>query len=92
MTAASRPAFLVTVLNKERGIYQSVMSALSQTCPCDIYISDAGSTDNTPAEIDRALQPPISFPHHTVTRLHPKLSEVRCGIKTLTVNRNKRLR
>lgn len=84
MTSASnRPAFLITVLNKERMVYRSVMGALSQTYPCDIYISDAGSTDNTPAEIERALQHSHSFPHHAITRLHPKLSEVKCGLRIL---------
>ena len=82
MTTDKRPAFFVTVLNKERMIYQSVMGALSQTYPCDIYISDGGSTDNTPAEIDRALQNSKDYPQHTVTRLHPKLSEVKCGLRT----------
>lgn len=83
MTSAERPAFFITVLNKERMIYQSVMGALLQTYPCDIYISDAGSTDNTPAEIDRALNNSHLFPHHSFTRLHPKLSEKKCGLRIL---------
>ncbi len=82
-SAGSRPAFLITVLNKERMIYQSVRSALAQTYPCDIYISDAGSTDNTPSEIERALQHSHSHPHHTITRLRPQLSEVKCGLRIL---------
>lgn len=83
MASGDRPAFLVTVLNKERFVYQSVMGALAQTYPCDIYISDAGSTDNTPQEIDRALENKHLCPQHTVTRLQPKLSEVKCGLRIL---------
>ena len=83
MTSAERPAFFITVLNKERMIYQSVLGALAQTYPCDIYISDAGSTDNTPAEIERALEQKHHCPQHTIHRLHPKLSEVKCGLRIL---------
>lgn len=79
----NRPAFFVTVLNKERMIYKSVMGALSQTYPCDIYISDAGSTDDTPSEIERALANADIYPQHTITRLHPQLSEVKCGLRIL---------
>ena len=83
MTNASRPAFFITVLNKERMIYQSVLGALAQTYPCDIYISDAGSTDDTAFQIDRALDNSHLCPQHTITRLHPKLSEVKCGLRIL---------
>lgn len=83
MTDGKRPAFLVTVRNKERMIFRSVMGALSQTYPCDIYISNPGSTDNTPYEIQRALENAHRFPHHTITHIKPKLSEVKCGIRIL---------
>ncbi len=60
-----------------------MMAALSQTHPCDIYISDAGSTDNTPAEIERALEDGRPDQEHTVTILRPALSEVKCGLRIL---------
>lgn len=79
----NRPAFFITVRNKRRMIYKSVMAALSQTYPCDIYISDGGSTDGTQQEIERALENAPNFPRHTVTRLQPKLSEVKSGLRIL---------
>lgn len=79
----TKPAFLITVRNKQRMIYKSVMSALAQTYPCDIYVSDGGSTDDTPKEIERALAESSRFPRHTITRMHPKLSEVKCGLRIL---------
>lgn len=78
-----KPAFLITVRNKRRMVFKSVMSALSQTHPCDIYISDGGSTDGTLQEIERALENSPKFPRHTITRMQPKLSEVKCGLRVL---------
>lgn len=50
-----RPAFIINNRNKGKFVYRCVAGALAQTHPCDIFIADFGSTDNSRAEIERAL-------------------------------------
>ena len=75
-------SFIVPARDKERHVGATARSVLDQTYPCDIFISDAGSTDNTPAEIARVLREQ-TLVNHTITFLHPKLSEVKCGLRIL---------
>lgn len=49
------PAFVVNNRNKSAHVYRCVKGALSQTIACDIIIADFASTDNSRAEIERAL-------------------------------------
>ena len=40
-------AFIINARNKAKYVAQSVMGALSQTYPCEVILSDQGSTDGT---------------------------------------------
>jgi cellulose synthase/poly-beta-1,6-N-acetylglucosamine synthase-like glycosyltransferase len=42
-----RPVFVIPARNKEKHVGQAVISALNQTLPLEIIISDQGSEDNT---------------------------------------------
>ena len=52
-------AFVINARNKEKFVGKAVQSALSQSVPCEIVLSDQGSTDNTydvmRAEVDNYL-------------------------------------
>lgn len=50
-----RPGFLINNRNKGKFVYRCVAGGLAQTVPCDIYIGDFASTDNSRAEIERAI-------------------------------------
>lgn len=49
------PAFVINNRNKSKHVYRAIKGALSQTFACDIIIADFASTDNSRAEIERAL-------------------------------------
>jgi len=49
------PCMYVNNLNKEKYVYRAVASALAQTTPCEVLVTDAQSTDNSWAEIERAV-------------------------------------
>lgn len=44
---AGRPAFVINCRDKEKFVGQAVRGALSQTVPCEIILSDQGSTDGS---------------------------------------------
>jgi len=48
-------AFIVTARNKAKYAYKAAASALAQTYPCEILLSDQHSDDETLAELMRAL-------------------------------------
>ena len=50
-----KPSIIVQNYNKGPFVYRAVAGALAQTIPCDIVIGDAQSTDNSLAEINRAV-------------------------------------
>jgi glycosyltransferase involved in cell wall biosynthesis len=50
-----RPAFIINNRNKGRFVYRCVAGAMAQTVPCDIFIADFGSTDDSRKEIARAI-------------------------------------
>lgn len=50
-----KPAFIINNRNKGAFVYRCVAGALSQTYPCEIIIADFASTDNSRAEIKRAI-------------------------------------
>lgn len=50
-----RPALIINCRNKAKYVYKAVAGALAQTYPCEIVIADFNSTDNSRAEIDRAI-------------------------------------
>lgn len=51
-----RTAFVINTREKGKHIYRAVASALAQTYPCSILVSDQGSTDNSIVEIERAFK------------------------------------
>lgn len=63
------PCFLVNNLNKERFVYRAVASALAQTIPCEVLITDAQSTDRSWPEIQRALNDAPTGAAHIVRAL-----------------------
>lgn len=60
-----KPAFVINARNKGSEVGRAVAGALRQTVPCEVVISDQGSTDNTFSEILRAVTE-NSPNHHTV--------------------------
>lgn len=60
------PAFIINVRNKERHIAKAVAGALSQTVPCEIIVSDYGSTDGTLAAAQKAVETWPRAAEHTV--------------------------
>jgi len=63
-------AFVINNRNKGAHVYKAVQGALSQTYPCEIIISDQGSTDNSLAEIERAIAECPRGAKHEVRVLH----------------------
>lgn len=62
--------FLVNSRNKDKYVYKAVKGALSQIVPCEILLSDQGSTDNTVAEMKRAVAECPMGADHTVRIVH----------------------
>lgn len=59
-----KPAFIINNRNKGRHVYRCVAGAMAQTYPCDIHIADFASTDNSRAEIERAIkEAPVGADH-----------------------------
>jgi glycosyltransferase involved in cell wall biosynthesis len=52
----SRPAFIINNRNKGKFVYRCVAAALAQTVPCDIFVADFASTDDSRSEIERAVK------------------------------------
>lgn len=68
-----KPCFLVNNLNKGRFVYRACASALAQTIPCEVVFSDAQSTDNSMAEIKRAVaEAPRGADHEVRVLIGPK--------------------
>lgn len=65
-----RPAFIVNNRNKEKYVGRAVAGALAQTYPCEIIISDFSSTDNSCAEIEKAISTCASGADHEVKFVH----------------------
>lgn len=61
-----KPLFVVNNLNKGRFVYRACASALAQTIPCEVLLTDAQSTDNSWAEIQRAVAEAPRGAEHTV--------------------------
>jgi hypothetical protein len=61
-----KPFFHIMNRNKERFVGRSVAGALAQTVPCDILISDQGSTDKSLVEIQKAIFTAPRGAEHTV--------------------------
>lgn len=64
-----KPCFFVNNLNKGRFVYRACASALAQTIPCEVLLTDANSTDNSWAEIQRAVAEVPRGADHTVKAL-----------------------
>lgn len=64
-----KPCFFVNNLNKERFVYRAVASALAQTIPCEVLVTDAQSTDGSWSEIQRAVKEAPRGADHTVRAL-----------------------
>lgn len=69
-TASMTVAFVINNRNKGQHVYKAVRGALSQTFPCEIIISDQGSTDNSLDEIDRAIKECPRGAEHNVRVVH----------------------
>src|SRR5258706_1817788 len=67
-------SFIVNARQKAKYVAKAVQGALSQTVPCEIVLSDQGSTDGT-FEVMRDTVDAIGSTHHQI-----KL--VRCPIET----------
>lgn len=68
-----KPCFLVNNLNKGRYVYRACASALAQNVPCEVVFSDAQSTDNSMAEIKRAVaEAPRGAEHEVRVLVGPK--------------------
>lgn len=64
------PVFVVNARQKEKFVYRACAGALAQTVPCEVILSDQGSTDGTLAEIERAVREAPRGADHTVRVLH----------------------
>lgn len=64
-----RPAFIVNNLNKGKYVYRACAAALAQTWPCEILLTDGGSSDNSWEEIKRAVAEAPHGADHTVTAI-----------------------
>lgn len=64
-----KPLFIVNNYNKARYVARAVAGALAQTHPCHVVVSDYQSTDNSVAEIERALAKSPRGAEHEVTLL-----------------------
>jgi hypothetical protein len=60
-----KAAFVVNARNKEKWVARAVRGALEQTVPCDILLSDQGSTDDTLAVIKQTVND-FGSTHHNV--------------------------
>ena len=69
-----KPAFVVNNFNKGGFVYRAAASALAQTMPCEVILSDMQSTDNSLGEIERAVAEAPRGADHEVRVL-------RCQIK-----------
>lgn len=70
-----KAAFVINARDKQKFVYQAAASALSQTYPCDILLSDQFSKDETYSEMERAV--------HNAPRGHEKheVRLLRCPIE-----------
>ena len=73
-----KAAFVINNRNKGAHVYKAVCGALSQTYPCEIIISDQGSTDNSLEEIHRALAECTRGAKHYVRILHCPITGPSC--------------
>ena len=64
-----KPLFIVNNYNKERYVARAIASALSQTYPCHVVVSDYQSTDQSVPEIERSLKESARGAEHEVTFL-----------------------
>ena len=60
-------AICIPTFNQARYLETSVRSAMAQTCPCEVWVSDDASTDETPEVMARLLTeyPQIHYVRHT---------------------------
>ena len=61
-----KSAFVIQARQKEKHVGKAVASALAQTYPCEIVVSDQFSTDNTLAEIHKAIDNSPRGAEHTI--------------------------
>jgi glycosyltransferase involved in cell wall biosynthesis len=69
-----KPCFFVNNLNKGPWVYRAVASALAQTIPCEVLITDARSTDNSWDEIQRAVAEAPRGADHVVRTIQSPVS------------------